>query len=223
MFSTNLFADPHQPRVLLLPVRIINGTGSEWIGESVQQSLRADLHDASIAHPDAAIADDTAAIARIAHSASADFIVQGQVQIAEDQVRLTASVFNNAGTSAGSAKATGDLHHLFDLEDDLSRQIRDSIRSATVAKRPITTPIPTVQGSGPIRVAAAPALPIGTVPESYSSAALRDGRDRNIYQVPSYGCFGGWEPYGYCGFGGCGWGGVFNGGYSTGGGHSLAW
>ena len=227
--SASTFAEPRHSAILLLPVTVINGAGSEWVGQSVQQSLQTDLHNASIAHTAALAMDDSDAIARIARNASADFVVGGQVQIAADQVRLTATVFNHAGASIGAAKATGDMRHLFDLEDALADQIRNDIDRSAAAQQPITTPIPVIQSSGPIRIAAPKALPIGTVAVSYTSTALRDGRDRYIYQLPFYGCFGGYG-YGYCGLGCygcggfcCGFGGVFNGSYSTGGTHSLPW
>jgi TolB-like protein len=224
--SASALAEPHRSSVIVLPVTIIHGAGSAWIGESVERSLQADLRNASIAHPGGIAMDDPAAIASIAHNASADYVVQGGVQIVADQVRLSAKVFDGAGKSIGAGKATGDLRHLFDLEDSVADQIRDLIDKTTAAKHPATTPIPAIQESGPIRIAPAQVLPIGTVPESYSSTALRDGRDRYIYQVPYYGCFGpyGCGGYGYGGFGGFGcFGGVFNGSYSTGGNHALAW
>lgn len=217
--SANARAGSHQPVILLLPFTVLNG--SAWIVDSVQQSLQADLRNSSIAHAPAAAVDDSAAIARIAHNASSDYVVLGHVQIIDDQVRLTASVFNDAGTSIGVAKTTGDLRRLFDLEDVLADQLRDAIAKTTAAKQAVSTAIPEVQGSGPIRMTSAKALPLGTVPQTYSTTALRDGRDRYLYQVPFYGCWG----YGGFGLGGFGFGcgGVFNGSYSTGGQHALAW
>ena len=210
-----------------MPVTAVGAAGREWVGPAVQQSLQADLRNASIFHGSQTPPDDSATIAKMAHDESVDYVVEARAQIAEDQVRVTDLVFDNSGHSIGSAKATGELRQLFDVEDTLAEQIRNSISKSIVATHPITTPIPAVQGSGPIRMGVAKALPIGTVPESYSSAALLDGRDRNIYQVPLYGWFGpcGYGLYGCYGFGGfgCGIGGVFDGGYSTGGGHSLAW
>ena len=199
----------------------------------MQQSLQTDLRNSSLSHAIAPAIDDAASIARAAHAASVDFVVEGNIQIVDDQTRLTASLFNKDGLSIGSAKATGDVHRLFDLEDALADQLHDGLRKATRAIP--TTPIPAVASSGPIRIAPAASLPIGSVPESYTSAALRDGRDRYIYQVPFYGCFGGYGCGGY-GSGGCGYGygsfgglgsfGIpagFNGSGSGGGSHSLAW
>jgi TolB-like protein len=231
VLATTAHAEPSHPTVLLLPFTIINGTGSEWVGDSVQQSLHADLKNSVIGHSASNIADDPAAIARIAHNASVTFVVGGQVQIVENQIRLTATLFNNTGATIGTAKATGEMRKLFDLEDTLADQIHENL-VASIRTRLASTPMPTVESSGPIRIAAAKSYPIGTVPVSYSSAALRDGHDRYLYQVPYYGCFGcggygcgGYGGYGSFGFGGFGFGigGVFNGSYSTGGGHSLAW
>jgi TolB-like protein len=230
-FSTNAFADAHHPAILLLPWTIASPGASDWIGESVQQSLKADLHNASIAHPSAAPVDDPASIARLAHNASVDFVVEGHVQVIEDQLRLTATLYDSAGHSVITAKSTGALRRLFDLEDALADQIRDGLHQATAKARPITTPIPTIQSAGPIQMAQPKVLPIGTVPESYSSAQLRDGRNRFIYQVPTYGYFGGWGyggwgngGFGYAGYGiGGNFPGVVDGGYSSGGTRTLAW
>ena len=165
--------------------------------------------------------------ARMAQNAGAGYVVGGNVQVVGEQVRITATVVDRSGAAIGSAKVTGESRKLFDLEDGLADQIRDDISASRARQHVLTTPVPTVQSSGPIRVAQQPSVPLGTVPVQYSSSALRDGRDRYIYQVPVYGCygeygFGAWGCYGLGGFC-CGRGGVLDGGYSTGGTHSLAW
>jgi TolB-like protein len=225
-YSTQAMAASHQPSVLLLPPTMINAAGQEWVGDSLQQSLQADIHHASVAHAAAPAADDSAAMARLARNASVDWLVQTHVQFAVDQIRLTATVFNDTGKPIGAAKATGDLRHLFDVEDALAEQIADVLGKARAASHPITTPIPVVEGSGPLKVGAPQVMPIGTVPVAYSSEAMRDGHDRYIYQVPVYGCYGGcgYGGFGYCGYGfGGGYGGFSGVGYSTFGGHGLAW
>jgi TolB-like protein len=205
---------------------------SAWVSESVQQSLQADLRNAVVSHAGAVEMDDAEAIARVAKNAGVDEVVSGHIQVIGDRVRITASLCNSAGALVGTGKATGALDHLFDLEDALADQIRDGLAKAASAKHPITTPIPDMPTAGPLVMAPAKSYPIGTVPAAFTSAALQDGRDRYIYQVPYYGCCGGWGygcAYGGWAFGGfgCGWGaggcGVFNGSYSTGGQHSLAW
>jgi len=222
--ATSALAQSRQPSILLLPFTTINAGGATGatagIADSVGQSLQADLRNATISR-------------NTGGKSSADFVVSGNIQLAGDQVRLIATVVDRAGNTIATAKATGDLRHLFDLEDALADQIREGLARVASAKHPITTPIPDMPTVGPLIMAPAKTYPIGTVPESYSSVALRDGRDRYIYQVPYYGCWGGWGcgacGYGGWGFGGfgCGWGGgwggVFNGSYSTGGHHSLAW
>jgi TolB-like protein len=207
--ATSVLGQSRQPSIALRPFATINASGAAWIGNSVVQSLQADLRNATISR------------------SAADFVVSGNIQVIQDQVRLIATVVDRTGATVTTAKATGDLRHLFDLEDSLANQIRDGLARVAIAKHPVTTPIPDMPTAGPLVMTPAKTYPIGTVAQSFSSPALRDGRDRYIYQVPCYGCWGGWG-YG-CGWGGygCGWGGfgggVFNGSYSTGGQHSLAW
>jgi TolB-like protein len=222
--STNVFAETHRPKILVLAFPTIGNGNSAWVSQSVQQSLQADLRNASVSHAAAVEMDDAAAIARVAKNAAVDDVVKGHLQVVGDQIRLTASLCDSAGAVIGTAKATGTLDHLFDLEDSLADQLGDAVAKEVAAKRVATTPIPVVDAVGPLVVTPAKAVPIGTVPVAYGSEAIRDGRDRYIYQAPYFGGYG--SGFGACGigFGFGGWGGgVFNGSYSTGGGHSLAW
>jgi hypothetical protein len=86
------------------------------------------------------------------------------------------------------------------------------ISHASAGPRQPVGPIPEMPSVGPLQVAPPRELPLGVVPYQSTSAALQDARDRYLYQVPEYGCFGdchggygfGLGAFGYGGFGGCG-------------------
>jgi hypothetical protein len=227
-----VLAESRSAHVVLLPPTLINSAGSDWVSDSLLQSLQADLHHATFAHVSAPIATDADALAKLAHNAAADYLIQPHAQFSTDSVRLTAEIYNDAGQQIGSAKTTGEMKRLFDVEDAMAGQLQEIVDRAAAMKHPTTAPAPTVSSVGPLMVSPiAAVVPVGTVPVAYSSQALRDGRDRSLYQIPVDGClgYGGFGPYGYFGFGGaCGYrcGGIpanFNGASSAGGAHTLSW
>ncbi len=209
-------------RVIVLPFSDGATHENDSICAGVQSSLVADLPHASAATSASGL-EQSADAARAARSAGAQYVVMGQLQRIDSQVRLTAQLFDAGGQPIGAAKESGDLHELFTLEDKLAFDLRDSIRSVVQSHR-ANTPMPTVASIGPLKFAPQPLLPVGTVPVSYTNQRLRDGAERNIYNTPYYeydgfgfgcggfggglGCFGG---FGGFGFGG---GGV---GFATGG------
>jgi TolB-like protein len=195
-------AAPAEMRVVVLPFSTSATQDGGSIGVGIQSSLLADLPHASAGSVESNL-DPTKDVVALAQARHATYVVAGQVQRVDSSLRITAQLLDANGQTVGSAKESGDVHDLFQLEDKLAFDLRDSIRSVERSHHALQ-PMPTIASAGPIRFAPQPLLPVGTVPVTYTSQKLRDGQQRNIYNYPFYECDG----FGCAGFGfgGCGFG-----------------
>jgi TolB-like protein len=125
--SSSAQTQPADTTVLVLPFSSPSNANQQWIGKAVQQDLLTDLTEGTTTHVIApssiAPADDNDAALRAARDRNAAFVVFGQAQSTDKEVRLTGQVLDVAsGTTLGALKATGPADELFHLEDALAGQ-----------------------------------------------------------------------------------------------------
>ena len=222
--GTGAIAATGPSQTLIVPFADSSAENDGWIATAVGSSLLADLP-----HAVAGKIDDAPA-GPAAHNAGARYVVTGQVQRVDTSIRLTAQLFDASGHPIGTAKESGDLHELLNLEDRLASDLRDHMRLTEQAHR-ARTPMPVIASAGALKIAPQPLLPVGTVSVFYSNRTFREGNQRNTYNTPyfeydglgfggyglggfGFGGFGG--GFGACGFGGFGFG-SSSVGFATGG------
>jgi TolB-like protein len=115
-----------QPKaVLVLPFTAPSDPKYKDTGRAIQQDLAnamaGDLRGRVNAPTTAAPAADAQAALAAARDADAAAVVFGQVQVNEDEIRLTGQVLDaGTGKSLGSLKQSGPIDTLFHLEDELA-------------------------------------------------------------------------------------------------------
>jgi TolB-like protein len=146
--------------ILILPFS--SPPGNElyrWVGPAIQHVIAADVSHGSrvlnvLAPASAQPADDADAALSAGRTAGASFVVFGQTQLVEREVRLTGEVMDvSAGRSIGGLKATGKLDDLFHLEDAIGSQViaalPASLREDQTAQAPTTTEQPSASQPQP--------------------------------------------------------------------------
>jgi len=132
-------------RILVLPFTAMNGSEqSSWLGRSIQQSLLADL---TIAAPGRLLsgdgeAVDTAAAVAAGKKSQADFVVIGSFTTIDletgKQLRIAGQLVDVEHQSAlAGFKATGMYADIFQLEDQVGRQIRRRLSDAGAIRVPV--------------------------------------------------------------------------------------
>ncbi len=190
-----------QPQsVLVLPFAPPAGDDYQWVGQSIQQVLAADLTHGStlkvIAPAGAKPATDADAALKSAVDAGADIVVFGQTQLLDKEIRLTGEVLDVAsGQSITGLKATGPIDQLFHLEDAVAGQ---SLSSLPGGMRDDEWRDRTGYASEPQPNAASDGI--------YDQGGAPDDNN-NYYNYPSYGyaypaySSGYYYPYGFYGSG----------------------
>jgi TolB-like protein len=146
--------------ILILPFS--SPPGNElyrWVGPAIQHVIAADVSHGSrvldvLAPASAPAADDADAALSAARNAGASFVVFGQTQLVEREVRLTGEVMDVAASrSIGGLKATGKLDDLFHLEDAIGSQVLAalpaSLREDQTAQAPTTSQPPSTDQPQP--------------------------------------------------------------------------
>jgi TolB-like protein len=158
---------PSEPaaRILVLPFTAMNASEqSSWLGRSIQQSLLADLTIAApgrLLSADGEAADTVAAVAA-GKKSQADFVIIGSFTTIDletgKQLRIAGQLVDVEHQSAlAGFKVTGMYADIFQLEDQVGRQIRHrlsdagAIRVPVIALGPSTTP-------EPVEIAQAPTI-----------------------------------------------------------------
>ena len=118
-------------KILVLPFSGLNPSEYQpWLGKSIQQSLVADLTLVAPSRVTSADteAKDAAAALDAGHKAGARYVVFGSFATAEHDLRLTGQVLDiSTGQPVAPLKATGDVHDVFHLEDQLAAEIRQPL------------------------------------------------------------------------------------------------
>jgi TolB-like protein len=118
-------------KILVLPFTGLNPSEYQsWLGRSIQQSLLADLTLAApsrVASADVEAKDAAAAI-DAGRKAGARYVVFGSFATADHDLRLTGQVLDvSSGQPVAPLKATGDVHDVFHLEDQIAAEIRQPL------------------------------------------------------------------------------------------------
>ena len=153
-------------RVLITPFAAMNGSAeSSWLGRSIQQGLVADL---TVVAPgrlssNDVEASDTATAVAAGHKSLAEFVVMGSFTMLElptgKQVRIVGQLVDVAHESSlAGFKVTGMYADIFQLEDQIGRQVRRRLSDAGVIHIPVIAVGPSATpDSQPVEVAQAPA------------------------------------------------------------------
>ena len=120
--------------VLVLPFTAPAADGYQWVGQSVQQVLAADLTHGTtlkvIAPSSAQPAADADAALKSAADVGASIVIFGQTQIIDKEIRLTGQVLEaTTGQAITGLKATGPTDQLFHLEDAVASGVEFAPRS----------------------------------------------------------------------------------------------
>lgn len=199
-------------RIVILPFTAINPAEPQpWLGKSIQQSLLADL---TIVAPSRVLASDLeakddAGAADNGRKAGAAYVIVGNFATAGQDLRVTGQVLDVAsGRAVTAIKATGSVHEVFLMEDELAAQVRRRLQ---------LNPTPVGDAAGPSQDVPPPsALHVQQEPpDAYTRtyvappAPLSQTEYNYYYSNP----YGGYTPYygspyyyGGWGWGGWGWG-----------------
>ncbi len=144
------------PVAVLSFINISGDSADDWIGTGIAESLASDLNRAGVA----AVRTETAALPRATEvglglpeaivetgrTLGASALVTGAYQRIGDRLRITARVFD-AGTAAvvGAATADGGFGDLFDVQDQVAAQVRETLTGGArrAGARPSAAPPPT--------------------------------------------------------------------------------
>ena len=164
--GSRAFAQPGAPTLaareaaVLSFINISSNPVDEWIGTGIAESLASDLNRAGIA---AARADTTSvpratevglgspeAILETGRALGATWLITGAYQRIGDRLRITARVFN-AGTAAVIDAVTidGAFSELFDIQDRVAAQVRESLAAGTGRAAVQPAPVPPARAPGP--------------------------------------------------------------------------
>lgn len=205
------------PRVVVQPFTEANERQSpDWITKTLQQSLSDEL----AASKSVQLLTGTAA-----KPADAQFVITGQIQRLDGELRVTGQVIDTGTNKAvGGYKATGSDRELFGIEDSIASQVKSvivppSAQPPVAAVAAVPTTLPTH-----IETPFAPSK-FGPFEGSDLQASLRNRSSLQVptrvvetyvvqapqqnYNVGLNGGYGyGYNPYGYgYGYNGWGWGG----------------
>ena len=121
-------------RVIVLPFTSLNDAGpSVGLAKSIQHNLETDLAMSReievIPAGDAGAAPDNRAAIDAARRLDADYVVFGNVQVSDPEVRVSGQVLDVRRDEGvvGRLRATGTVHDLFRVEDRLTMQVDDAI------------------------------------------------------------------------------------------------
>jgi TolB-like protein len=114
--------------ILVLPFSSPSTDADGWVGKAVQQDLLTDLTQGTtlqaVGPASVAPAADADAAIHAARDKGAAFVVYGQAQKTDKEVRLSGQVLDvSSGKPIGALKATGPSDELFHLEDALAGQV----------------------------------------------------------------------------------------------------
>jgi TolB-like protein len=162
------------PRVMVFPFAPIGNPGSyEWIGTGIQQSLLVEVNrPGSIAWTVPVSAPATQPIANPVADAArsgATIAVFGNFQIIDDEIRVTGQTIDTGnGQVLVALKATGPIHDLFKVEDQLDVQLQQALPHEP--RYPLNTAVE-VQESAPVPAVAENDVqvvePTYVVPDTY--------------------------------------------------------
>src|SRR5689334_11876960 len=186
-------------KVLLLPfVPVDTASGLEWLGRGIVQTAQADLSRNPAVQPmtvDTTKTDfappaggyDTTAATRIAKSTGAQYVVFGSYHSQSGDVRVSGVIADaDTGRTVGGIKTTGSLRGVFDVEDDVSRQIRRALVSAGALPAPAPGEAPQYDNEGPLHGAYGRQM---DNLDSQASDSLNSMRMSSDYVEPGYGYY----------------------------------
>ena len=192
-------------KILVLPFNALNPSEYQaWLGRSIQQSLLADLTAVApgrVSAPDIDVRDANAAL-DAGRKNGARYVVFGNFTTVDHDLRLTGQVLDVSTAKPVTAlKATGDVHDVLRLEDQVAAEIRQPL-----ALGPAQPPTPVANGPYP-EPATGPAQP--AMPNDYYSTYVNPA-NTTYYNNYYYD-----NPYGYSGYD-YGWGYPWYGWYGLG-------
>lgn len=148
--SVQLVPETVNATVLVVPFASAGNGDREWISKGIQQDLTADLIRSSrlhvVAPTDLPPAQDADAALKVGRDNHAAFVIFGQFQVVDSNVRITGQVLETTGgQSIGALKATGPTRDLFNMEDALSGQVISALPKHLLAENTTEpTPMPYV-------------------------------------------------------------------------------
>lgn len=129
---------PEPPGVVVVPFDA--PPNHPQLGADVPQNLRATLkgyvRGRVIVPADEPPAQDAAAAVRSARRYKAAIVIFGSVQVSEQAIRVTGQAIDASnGKALGGLRATGERSHVFQVEDDLAKQIVRALPSKWLAPK----------------------------------------------------------------------------------------
>ena len=195
--------------VAVVPFANVSGQpADDWIGAGVAETLIADLQaepgvsvigrelvDNALADLTlAAVPDDDATLMELGRRVGARWLISGGYQRLGDRIRITARLVEvPSGQVARSAKIDGAVDDLFELQDQVTRQLMDRAMVGVAADRsvgPARPASPASEGpeARPSPVAAAaptPAAAVTDVPPDLIGDGNREGVPGAVSAIPS--------------------------------------
>src|SRR4051794_33133982 len=155
-FDSNSPSTQSNGSILILPFSPPADELYRWVGPAIQHVVAADVSHNSrmlnvLAPASAQATDDANAALAAGKNAGASFVVFGETQLLQREIRITGEVMDvAAGRSIGGLKATGTLDDLFHLEDAVGSQVistlpaslRDTQTQESTATAPSAEPQP---------------------------------------------------------------------------------
>ena len=164
--------------VAVIPFTNISGReADDWIGDGIAETVTTDLESQArfavigrervqVAAAGRGLTLDDSALLELGRALGARWVVAGGYQRIGDQLRITARLVDTAdGTVARTLKADGTLDQLFDLQDQIARELTTDLGSNAMA-RAATPRMP------------APGLPAGGNGEAAAPIFTRDADGR---------------------------------------------
>lgn len=208
-------------KIMVKPFEEADRQQPDWINRAVTQSVVDELSsmkDVTVTSP----SENGSATAPAQSSSStqpsenADYVVSGNIQRVNQQLRISGTVTNSAGKNVGGFKATGSTQDLFAIEDSLADQLRTALGLSGQAQAPAQPTASTGTGAPSNQAIAGSDYTGSDLQRAVQNPGLiRQLSDRSYYNnattpagvvPPTYPPYYGYPPYYYGAGWGWGWG-----------------
>jgi TolB-like protein len=199
--------------VAVCPFAVFGDDSRSWLGGAMQEGIDSNLSRQSgvtMALISPANPNDLQSAISAARDAKADFVILGNIQIVQDQLRVNGKLVSVAtGKTVSRLGSDGALTDLFSMEDVMSSKAQRLMRPGTAA--PIATAAVTFQMVGPTIPASGKYFD-GNAMETFAPQPQFTDEANHYYYNGSiwnggYWCGWGWGWYRGCYFPCWGWGG----------------
>jgi hypothetical protein len=143
-----------------------------WVGRALRASLAGEMRRQQIARPvevaeDAAAPTDTAAALSLAGALQADLVLVGRVEMEDQDLVVSGTLYDAAGKSLGRIAAGGTMEDFIAVYDRVSGQLAELIRATLPPEPAVVTapalPAPVARPVHAVDVGLGAAPPMGMV------------------------------------------------------------